>query len=71
MSDPVNYYQAYKRRGDPDWYWKIWHYGGDGEREVVTARSKVGFATPNGAMDAASEYCDDHDIFAEADFSTE
>jgi hypothetical protein len=64
----INFCEAYKRPGDPDWYWKIYHYNA-ADQEIVTDRAKAGFATPETALDAGVEYCDEHNIDAELVFN--
>jgi hypothetical protein len=60
----MSYYEAYKRPGDPDWYWKVYHWNADESHEIVTARSKTGYATEEAAIDAAVEYLDNNGLDA-------
>lgn len=63
----INYYTAFRKRGNPDWRWMIYHYDATGERQIPIARAQKAYGTKEEALDAAAEHCDDHSILAEYD----
>jgi hypothetical protein len=68
MKMSENFAEAYKRPGDPDWYWKVYHYDATGDREIITHRAKEGYATPQGAEDAVAEFLETNNIEADLIF---
>lgn len=57
------YYTA--RETDDGWVWRVYHYDPSGNQEIVVARGERGLDGQGLALDAAGDWCDEHNVDAE------